>query len=139
MESLINAIPPEGTIVAYSNYEQRGMKDLAKEFPDFKDVLLDLCDRTFDLLKLVREEYYHPQFHGNFSIKSVLPVLVPELGYEDLEIQNGLNAAIDFGRMVSKTTPADRKTQAKDALLAYCHRDTEAMVRVFDVLCAMKE
>jgi hypothetical protein len=137
VESLIDAIPPEGTIVAYSNYEQRVMKDLAAEFPDFADALLDLCDRTFDLLKLVREEYYHPQFHGSFSIKSVLPVLAPDMGYGGLEIQHGLVAAIDFGRMVSENTPTEEKEKTKEALLAYCEKDTEAMVRIFDVLYSM--
>jgi hypothetical protein len=138
VESLIDAIPVEGTIVAYSNYEQRVMKDLAAEFPDFADALLDLCDRTFDLLKLVREEYYHPQLHGSFSIKSVLPVLAPDMGYGGLEIQHGLVAAIDFGRMVSENTPTEEKEKTKEALLAYCEKDTEAMVRVFDVLCSME-
>jgi hypothetical protein len=137
VESLINAIPTEGTIVAYSSYEQRIMKDLATEFPAFENALFDLCERTFDLLKLVREEYYHPQFHGSFSIKSVLPALVPEMGYGDLEIQHGLVAALDFVRMVAEGTPVDEKEKTREALLAYCEKDTEAMVRVFDVLCSM--
>ena len=59
------------------------------------------------------------------------------MGYEDLEIQHGLIAAIDFGRMVAADTPVDERDKIKDALLAYCQRDTEAMVRVFDVLCSM--
>ena len=138
VKSLIDAIPPEGTIVAYSNYEQRVMKELAVEFPHFKDALSDLCDRTFDLLKLVREEYYHPQLHGSFSIKSVLPVLAPEMGYGDLEIQHGLVAAIDFARMIGEDTPIDDKETTREALLAYCEKDTEAMVRIFDVLCALE-
>ena len=117
VESLIDAIPLEGTIVAYSNYEQQVMKDLAAAFPHFADVLLRLCDRTFDLLKLIREEYYHPQFHGSFSIKSVLPVLAPDTGYGGLEIQHGLVAAIDFGRMVSENTPTEEKEKTKAALL----------------------
>ena len=137
VSSLLDAIPAEGTIVAYSNYEQTVMKRLATELPAFEEPLLALCERIFDLLQLVREEYYHPQFHGSFSIKSVLPALVPEMGYGDLEIQHGLIAAIDFGRMVAADTPADEKIKTRDALLAYCQRDTEAMVRVFDVLCSI--
>ena len=57
------------------------------------------------------------------------------MGYGDLEIQHGLTAAIDFGLMVAEDTPLAEKNKTRDALLAYCHRDTEAMVRVFDVLC----
>ena len=60
IKDLLKAIPPEGTIVAYSNYEQRIMKDLATEFPVVENALLDLCDRIFDFLQLVREEYYRP-------------------------------------------------------------------------------
>jgi len=136
VESLLSAIPPEGTIMAYSNYEQTVMKQLATEFPECEAALLALCDRTFDLLNLIREEYYHPQFHGSFSLKSVLPVLAPGMGYGDLEIQHGLIAAIDFGLMVAEDTPIAEKNKTRDALLAYCQRDTEAMVRVFDVLCS---
>jgi len=137
VESLLDAIPTEGTIVAYSNYEQTVMKRLAMEFPVYEEPLLLLCERTFDLLKLIRDEYYHPQFHGSFSIKSVLPALVPEMGYEDLKIQHGLIAAIDFGRMVAANTPMDERDRTREALLAYCQRDTEAMVRIFDVLYGM--
>ena len=67
----------------------------------------------------------------------MLPVLVPDKGYGGLEIQHGLVAAIDFGRMVSENTPTDEKEKTREALLAYCEKDTEAMVRVFDVLCSM--
>jgi len=106
--------------------------------PVFEGPLLALCERTFNLLILVRDEYYHPQFHGSFSIKSVLPALVPEMGYGDLEIQHGLIAAIDFGRMVAADTPTDERDRTREALLAYCQRDTEAMVRVFDFLRSVK-
>ena len=135
--SLLDAIPTEGTIVAYSNYEQTVMKRLAADLPSFEGPLLALCERTFDLLKLIRDEYYHPKFHGSFSIKSVLPALVPEMGYEDLEIQHGLIAAINFGRMVAADTPMDERDRTREALLTYCQRDTEGMARIFDVLCTM--
>jgi ABC-type phosphate/phosphonate transport system substrate-binding protein len=59
------------------------------------------------------------------------------MGYGGLEIQHGLVAAIDFGRMVSENTPIDEKEKIREALLAYCEKDTEAMVRIFDVLYSM--
>ena len=69
----------------------------------------------------------------------MLPVLAPDMGYGGLEIQHGLVAAIDFGRMVAENTLIDEKEKIREALLAYCEKDTEAMVRVFDVLCSMWE
>jgi len=57
--------------------------------------------------------------------------------YGDLEIQHGLVAALDFGRMVAEGTPIDEKEKTREALLAYCQKDTEAMVRIFDMLYSM--
>jgi len=60
-------------------------------FPEYGEGLQALCDRTVDLLKLIQENYYHPEFHGSYSIKSMLPALVPGMSYSDLEIQHGSN------------------------------------------------
>ena len=134
--SLLNAVGPEGSIVVYSSYEGSTIRQLAEEFPQLAERLLALCDRIFDLLKLIRENYYHPEFHGSFSIKSVLPVLVPKLSYVDLGIQGGLNAATAYAQMITDETNDSEKVKIKEALLAYCQRDTEAMVRIFEVLVA---
>ena len=112
------------------------MKQLAESFPQYSDRLMDLCGRTFDLLKLIRETYYHHNFHGSYSIKAVLPALVPSLSYSDLEIQEGSIAASAYGQMIASDTPKPDKAKTKEALLAYCQRDTEAMVRIFEVLLA---
>ena len=134
MESLLEAIPSEGTIVVYSSYESRILGELAVSFPRYAQQLEAIRGRTFDLLKVIRENYYHPEFHGSNSIKSVLPVLVPGLSYVDLGIQDGSTAGIRYKEMVVDSTPAAERSDIRKALLAYCERDTEAMVRVFDVL-----
>ena len=43
-------------------------------------------DRTVDLLPVVRNHAYHPDFRGSFSLKSVVPALLPHLAYDDLEV-----------------------------------------------------
>jgi len=78
---------------------------------------------------------YHPGFHGSYSVKAVLPAVVPELGYDDLEIQEGGHASVAFARMISPETEESERARLGQALLDYCRRDTEAMVRVFDALC----
>ncbi|MCE2463062.1 MAG: DUF2779 domain-containing protein [Dehalococcoidia bacterium] len=133
---LLEAIPPEGSIIAYSTYERTIMRELAQAFPQYEDRLLALCDRMVDLLKLVRDNYYHPEFHGSYSLKSVLPVLVPGLSYADMEIPEGLAASMSYARMVAAETPEAERAKIREALLAYCQRDTEAMVRVYDALLA---
>lgn len=132
--SLLDAIGPEGTIVVYSSFEGTILRQLAAGLPAFSARLLDLTGRMLDLLQVLREHYYHPGFHGSHSMKAVLPVLVPDLGYDDLEIQDGTQASVAFARMIARETPDSEKERLRKALLAYCARDTEAMVRVFDAV-----
>ena len=132
--SLLEAVPSQGTIVVYSGYEERMMKELAREFPRYETPLITLCDRAIDLLRLIRGSYYHPDFHGSFSIKSVLPALVPDLAYDDLEIPEGLAATAAYARLIAGGVPQSEKAKIRKSLLAYCERDTEAMVRTYEVL-----
>ena len=85
-------------------------------------------------LSIVRSEYYHPDFHGSFSIKSVIPALVPNLAYDDLEIQEGNAAATSYEVLITGNVPEPDAASVRQALLEYCRRDTEAMVRVYEAL-----
>lgn len=132
--SLIHTLGETGSIVVYSPYEQGVINRLAKEFPHYAQPLAALRGRIFDLLPIVREHCYHPDFHGSFSIKKVLPALVPELSYDALPIADGTAAANGFSEMIDSTTLPDRKEQLRTDLLAYCKLDTYAMVRLLGVL-----
>ncbi len=134
--SLIDALGPEGSIVVYSSYERTIIRHLAEEFPHLAERLFALSDRLFDLLKVIRESYYHPAFHGSYSIKSVLPVLVQGLSYVDLGIQGGMAASFAYPQMLATDTPVSEKANIKQSLLTYCQRDTEAMVKIFEALLA---
>lgn len=132
--SLLKSMPEPGSIVTYSSYESTLLKSLAKTFPESADELLALCDRIVDLLNIVRSEYYHPEFHGSFSIKSVLPALVPDGTYDDLEISHGAAAAAIYTRLLGDDLTTSERMRLRKALLAYCARDTEAMVGVYEAL-----
>ena len=66
----------------------------------------------------------------------MLPALVPDLAYDDLEIPEGLAAAAAYARLIAGDLPESEKVEIREALLAYCQRDTEAMVRVYEALLA---
>ena len=70
---------------------------------------------------------------GSYSIKHVLPALVPELSYEDLKINNGSTASNTFLSMVNGTFEGDIE-ETRRQLLDYCKLDTYAMVRILDKL-----
>ena len=132
--SLLEAVPANGSIVVYSGYEERILRQLADEFPQYKTQLTALRERLIDLWKIVSDCYYHPELHGSFSIKSVVPVLTPELSYDELDIPDGLAASAAYQRLLTDDVPPPEATKIRQSLLTYCARDTEAMVRVYQAL-----
>jgi hypothetical protein len=64
------------------------------------------------------------------SIKSVLPAVVPDLSYANLEIADGAVAAREYVRMVFEVTDWVERRRIADALRAYCVRDTLGMVEL---------
>ena len=134
--SLLDALPSEGSIVTYSSYEEGIIKGLAQTVPAYRERLLALADRIVDLLKVVRDGYYQPEFQGSFSIKSVLPALVPGMDYGQLEVQEGMAASAAYSRLVADGIPENEIQKTREDLLTYCKMDTEAMVRVYEALLA---
>ena len=131
--SLLDAVPPRGSIVVYSPYEQRMLNELARDFPRYEGRLMSLYDRLFDLLPVIRTSYRNSAMSNN-SLKSVVPVLVMGGGYSDLEIQEGSAASASYVRMISADTSGEEGDGIRKALLAYCRMDTEALVRVLAAL-----
>jgi len=133
-ESLIYAIGTKGTIYIYTTYEKGVLEQLIAEFPEYKEELLGIIARFKDLYDVIRRHYYHPEFHGSFSLKSVLPALVPSLSYTSLNIQEGNSASLAFLRMIDSGTGYEEKIRIKNDLLKYCCYDTLAMVRIREEL-----
>ena len=52
---------------------------MAEALPTLTTPPQSIVDRLVDLLPVIRDYVYHPDFGGSFSLKSVLPALVPEL------------------------------------------------------------
>jgi len=133
LDALANSDVP---IIVYSPYEQTRLRELAANFPDLSAPLNAAITRLRDLLPIVRSAVYLPEFGFSKSIKSVAPALSPEFGYDDLQgVADGIAASGAFLQIASGaiTVPeeiADLRTQ----LLAYCERDTLAMVEVHRAL-----
>ena len=133
---LLEVLGSEGTICTYSGYERQILRALAAALPGRARALKALEPRLLDLLPVVRNGYYHPDFQGSFSIKSVLPALVPSLGYDDLSIADGQTAAAMYVSALANPDLDDRQRTFR-ALRAYCERDTLAMVELCKGLAAL--
>ena len=132
-DRLIEALGSKGSVCTYSGYEKRVLHELGAALPDRAKELRLIEARLFDLLPVVRNGYYHPEFRGSFSIKKVLPVLVPGMGYDDLAISEGQTAAVRYASALESAAPEDRKLVFKD-LRAYCAQDTLALVALREKL-----
>ncbi len=126
---LIESVEKEGAICTYSSFEARVIRQLSDDVPKLRKPLLALLDRLWDLLPAIRDHYYHPEFHGSFSIKSVLPALVPEMTYEGMDVAGGMEAGVAFMTMITTEDPKEKKRLEK-ALRDYCGQDTLAMVKL---------
>jgi predicted RecB family nuclease len=130
---LIHACERARTIVAYSAAFERGcLMRLAEALPALAVPLHDIAERLVDLLPVVRNHVYHPDFGGSFGLKSVLPAMVPELSYDDLAINEGSAASQELERLLfeeAELTP-ETKAQLRSDLLRYCHQDTWGLVRL---------
>ncbi len=127
---LLESLGTEGTICVYSPYEQSILERLAELYPTMRAELKRIISRLWDLFPVIRDHYYHPAFGGSYSIKAVLPAVVPALDYGDLAIQEGAIAAHEYYRMVFKETDWVTKESIQQALLEYCKRDTMAMMEL---------
>ena len=129
-EALLESLGSKGSICVYSPYEKSVIEQLAEALPLLRTALHALVKRIWDLHPIVRDHYYHPHFDGSYSLKEILPALVPSMGYDDLAIKEGGHAASQYYRMVFVETDWIERAKIQEALLAYCKRDTLAMVEL---------
>jgi hypothetical protein len=78
-----------------------------------------------------KQHYVHPAFRGGTSIKDVMPVLVPELSYDGLEIREGATASEQWWKMTADDTPAGERERIAQALRKYCAMDSYAMYAIW--------
>ncbi len=133
-EVMLKALGESGSIICYNmSFEKSRIRELAELYPEHATKLLAIHDRIFDLMiPFQKRWYYHPEFRGSYSIKVVLPVLVPELRYDALEIQEGGMASLVYAQL-KKQKPEIADAQRLQ-LLEYCKMDTLAMVRILEFL-----
>ena len=134
VDQLIDAVADGGPILVWSqSFESSRLKELAALFPTKSRQLLGMVDRMIDLLPLYRTHYYHRDMRGSWSIKAVLPTIAPDLAYDSLEIGDGLQAQSAYLKAMEVSTSALQQEQLRTQLLAYCERDTLAMIRLMSI------
>ncbi|MGD1102450.1 MAG: DUF2779 domain-containing protein [Terriglobia bacterium] len=137
VKTLCRVMGRKGSVLAYnSGFESGCLAGLAEEPTQYKDEIRNIQDRLWDLLPVMRAHVYDLAFRGSYSLKSVLPALVPDMSYDGMAVAEGNLAGLTWEKMVRAEAGSDERRKYRDDLLAYCKQDTLAMVRLLEVLRA---
>jgi len=138
LEKLLNILPEDACVLVYNKTFETGiLTDLIRLFPEYGAKAQRVINNVRDLMIPFRnKDVYRWEMEGSYSLKYVLPALVPELKYEEMEISDGGMAANAWLRLweMDDSGEIDR---VRNALLEYCKLDTFAMVRILEKLVDM--
>lgn len=135
IKCLLNNIGNKGSVIVYNkSFENSRLEELIDDFPKLKKQIQNIQARLIDLMVPFRKKHFYlPAMNGSYSIKNVLPAMVPELTYEGLTIGNGNDASVEFYNLRFETDEGKVRV-TRNALLEYCHLDTMAMVKILEKL-----
>ncbi|MCB0744894.1 MAG: DUF2779 domain-containing protein, partial [Ignavibacteriae bacterium] len=135
IESLLRDTNNPGQIVVYNrSFEVMILNAIANDFPEYKDDIDERISRVVDLMiPFQKKWYYTPSMQGSYSIKKVLPALVPELSYGGLQIADGGTASVAFEHL-HEEKDIFKIEETRKNLLEYCKLDTLAMVEILNSL-----
>ena len=101
--------------------------------PELIPKLEKIAERLVDLLPLARRHYYHPNMMGSWSIKDLLPAVVPGLNYNDLDgVHDGGEAQLAYLEAVQGAPSSEQRKLIERQMLEYCKLDTLALVKLVD-------
>ncbi|HQF44092.1 MAG TPA: DUF2779 domain-containing protein, partial [Ignavibacteriaceae bacterium] len=135
IENLLKATRNKGDILTYNkSFEITRLKEIAETFPVYKKQIEERISRIKDLMVPFQKKYYYTNdMQGSYSIKYVLPALIPDLSYKDLDINEGGLASIAFESLYYETDMF-KISEIRNNLLEYCKLDTFAMVKLLEKL-----
>lgn len=138
-EALRGHIGPTGSIIVWhKGFECSRNKEIGTRLPEFQKFFNDVENRIFDLEDIFKKQHYvHKDFKGSSSIKKILPVLVPDLSYKDLEIKEGGSAADAWNKVATGALDGKEAEKTIEHLREYCKLDTYAMYAIWKELHSM--
>jgi hypothetical protein len=139
-ERLLAAIPEGACVLAFNKtFEARVLKDLGERFPAHRERLLAIAEGMLDLMvPFRRRDIYDWRMDGSYSLKNVLPVLVPQLSYKGMAIQEGKEASLAYLALEKVESDQERR-KAEEDLRAYCRQDTLGMVKLLEKMREIAE
>ena len=121
------------TILPLSEVKAR-LSEIADCLADYAKRIKNIQSRLWDFLPVIRNHVYHPAFAGSFSLKAVLPALVPEMTYHGMAVADGVDAGLAWESLIRGAGDQAERGHLREALLDYCGQDTVALVKLLSYL-----
>ena len=136
LEQLKKDIGESGTVLAWNMKYEKGRNEcMAAFYPEYADFLKQLNERINDLMiPFSNMWFFDKDFYGSASVKKVLPVMVSELSYKELDVGEGMLARRTWTQTILEGKNESNKIKILENLSKYCTLDTFAMVRILEEL-----
>jgi len=135
IQSLLTRLGENGSIIVWNQaFENTRLREIARDYPEYADSIDCLFERVADLMVPFRRKHlYTPDMNDSYSLKAVLPALVKDLSYSDLEIQEGGTASLIYESLYHDNDPEQVRLKRAN-LLEYCKMDTLSLIRILGML-----
>ena len=102
--------------------EETVLNQLVELYPEYRNDIVDLKNKIVDLAEPIRKgNYYHPEMKGNFTLKSIAPLVNQEAGFNNLDIQSGITAMYIYESLLEQNVI--EAEHIRQQLVDYCEMD----------------
>jgi hypothetical protein len=124
LETILQVTQPFQTILMFDkSLEENVLNQLVDLFPEYHNDIAILKSKIIDLAEPIRHgNYYHPDMKGNFTLKSMAPLVNQVSGFDNLDIQSGISAMYIYESLLSEENSI-KKENIKNQLIDYCEMD----------------
>lgn len=135
VDILVSVMPTDLPIVVYfKTFEISRLKEMQGLYPQHSEVIQKWIDNIVDLYDVFSDGgYYDTKFNNSVSLKNVYPVLCNSNQYENLAINHGDEAALQYKRVFNSKQEKDADIIV-NSLMDYNRQDTLAQVEIIQIL-----
>ena len=135
LEAILSYTQNFETILMYDkSLEENVLNQLISLYPDYKTQVDLLKNKIVDLAELIKQgNYYHPSMKGNFSLKSLAPIIHSDTNFDKLDIQSGISAMYIYESLLAMDNDIEKET-IKAQLIEYCEMDAVVTYQLLNYL-----
>ena len=132
LEQILQSTKAFETVLMFDkSLEEMVLNQLMDLFPEYKNDILELKSKIIDIAEPIRKgNYYHPEMKGNFSLKSLAPLVNKDSVFEKLDVQSGISAMYIYESLLEQN-PIEAET-IKQQLIDYCELDALITYQLLD-------